>query len=417
LAAGCCSGFWPVLILLLLFLLILFLILIFILLLLFFGPLRLRRWLCIDASLRRGYTAGIMKTMLRIFALGLAMMATLCLVRKAHAEPPVQPPTAGHVIVLDNERTLDGDIERVGEQYRIRRASGETWIPVSKDSWLCESFDDAYQLLRRRSNPDDPDEHIRLAQWCHQHDLKSHAVAEARLAIAIRPDSGDGKRMLALLERSTGGSTMVGPPAPSGTRENVTPLPPLDVEPESLTEFITHVQPILMNACASCHGSQHAGSFKLMRVSSDGIMSRKNTQQNLTAVLWHVNVQNPELSPVLTKARLAHGEQTTPPLNIKGQQALALQTFQDWIKDVLAKNPLLPQQLGGTAVVAEARPILITSKSSGEPVGEPPPQTVQEPRKGSASAEVKPTPPSVPPEPTDEFDAAIFNRQFHPVRK
>ena len=38
--------------------------------------------------------------------------------------------TAGKVLLLQNERALEGDIERVGDQYRIRRTAGEAWVPV-----------------------------------------------------------------------------------------------------------------------------------------------------------------------------------------------------------------------------------------------------------------------------------------------
>jgi hypothetical protein len=379
-----------------------------------------------------------MKTVVGLIAPVLALVAGRYLV---HAEPPAPAKTTGHVLVLDGDRTLDGDIERVGAQYRIRRDAGETWIPATNESQLCDSYEDAYQSLRRRSNPDDCDEHIRLAQWCRDHELKKQAVSEARLALAIQPDSGEGKRLLAMLQQDLENA---GKPTHKSSCENQdgsSVFPLVDVDPDSLTTFITHVQPIFMNACASCHGAQHTGTFKLVRVSSEGILSRKGSLQNLSAVLWQVNPQSPELSPVLTKARLPHGDQVAAPLNNK-THAVALQTLQDWVKDTLAKNPLLPQQLGlsptadthlgstGARAPAEGQtapeprgsgevqPVVAVKPTPTDPVGPPAAPSLVGPPKGSGAPATNVAPPAADAvEPVDEFDAAIFNRQFHPDKK
>ena len=40
---------------------------------------------------------------------------------------------------------------------------------------LCGSLEEAYQFLRKRANLNDPDERLRLAEWCRQHDLREQA--------------------------------------------------------------------------------------------------------------------------------------------------------------------------------------------------------------------------------------------------
>jgi hypothetical protein len=67
-------------------------------------------------------------------------------------------PTAGHVLLLVNERTVEGDIERVGEQYRVRHVVGETWVPADKVLRLCDDMPGAYLVLKARANLSDPDE-------------------------------------------------------------------------------------------------------------------------------------------------------------------------------------------------------------------------------------------------------------------
>lgn len=43
------------------------------------------------------------------------------------ASKPMEP-TKGKVLLLENERVLEGDIELSGDRYRIKRSIGETQI-------------------------------------------------------------------------------------------------------------------------------------------------------------------------------------------------------------------------------------------------------------------------------------------------
>src|SRR5437764_430762 len=95
------------------------------------------------------------------------------------------PQAKGRVLVLDNERTMEGNIERVGDQYRIRRSVGELWVQRENVLRLCDNNEGAYQFLRSRANLRDPDEHLRLANWCQTHGLKTEAVAEVKAAIDL----------------------------------------------------------------------------------------------------------------------------------------------------------------------------------------------------------------------------------------
>jgi hypothetical protein len=63
----------------------------------------------------------------------------------------------GKVLILENERVLEGEIEKVGTQYLIRRAVGETWVPAERVLTMCQDREEGYQFLRSRSNLQDPD--------------------------------------------------------------------------------------------------------------------------------------------------------------------------------------------------------------------------------------------------------------------
>jgi hypothetical protein len=322
------------------------------------------------------------------------------------AADPGAPPPAGKVLVLDNEHTLEGDIDRVGEQYRVRRNTGETWLPAAKVLRLCATMDDAYAYLRTRANLRDPDERLRLAQWCHLNGLRQQAIDEVTAAVGLRPEHAPSRKLLAHLQQTT-----TAPPSAPVTREagpETAPAPAVDLNAEAMCAFSTKVQPILMNACANCHAAGKGGAFKLTRAYDEAGGGRKTVQQNLAAVLAQLNAKSPQGSPLLTKALTAHGTMAQAPL--KGKQAPPYRTLEEWVNKTMEANPQLRE--AGAPALAAAAPL---------PAGE----TV------SAKAETPPSTPAAPPAPpkaeappatqkpdapADPFDPMIFNRQMHPKK-
>jgi hypothetical protein len=363
----------------------------------------------------------------------------------------------GQVLVLDNERTMEGDIQCVGDDYRIRRAQGEVWVPGAKVLRLCADWQDAYAFLITRANLGDSDERIRLARWCQLHDLKKEALAEADAAVALRPYNEEARRLQSLLRRA------IHAPRPSTaaphSSDSSNSLPPVDLSTETLSAFVTHIQPILMNTCASCHANKHAGTFRLIRCYQGGTLNQQATQNNLAAVMAEIDRKRPELSPLLIKAVSSHGKSSTTPL--KGRQCPAYRHLESWVQETLATNPHLVAATGqpttaGTSPQAKEGPQSAASKPpqpmadvgtyhtaapaapddrgavavvamSGLGLRAPPvaPQaalsakSLEPPEVSSSAAVVRPTPPpegAPPPQPADEFDAIIFNQQAQPVR-
>src|SRR6516165_5173763 len=115
--------------------------------------------------------------------------ATALVVLPVHARgDDLSTPASGKLLVLDNERTIEGEIDRHEGQYRVHRPVGELWIPAENVLHLCNTKEEAYAFLRTRANLRDPDEHIRLAHWCQARGLKTQAVQEAREAVELRPN-------------------------------------------------------------------------------------------------------------------------------------------------------------------------------------------------------------------------------------
>jgi hypothetical protein len=273
--------------------------------------------------------------------------------------------TTGRVLVLVNERTLEGEIQREGDEYCVRRTSGEVWVPGSKVLCLCRTWDEAHAYLRTQANLRDADERMRLAHWCQLHGLRKQALAEVDAAVDLRPDDQEACRLQRLLRRAVASSGQPKPAtAPPPVPALPPSLPPVDIGQESMTAFIGQVQPILMNACASCHATNRGGAFKLMRSGYGGMLNQRATQFNLSAVMAQIDVNRPRISPLLVKAISSHGSASQAPL--RGRQTAAFQHLEEWVETTLAENPQLvdePARVSAGWVAAEVR---------ARPASEPP---------------------------------------------
>jgi hypothetical protein len=346
-----------------------------------------------------------------------------------YAEESSAAKPAGRVLVLDNERTLEGDIERQADQYHIRRAVGELWVPTGSVLRLCKNFEEAYAFLRSRANLNDPDEHLRLAHWCQLHGLRSQAISEVTEAVELRPNHGESRRLLHNLQRCATLQTNGEAHPPRSAEETGAGQNPPSINTESLSLFVTRVQPILMNACANCHATGRGGSFKLMRTYETGLGSRRATHQNLAAVLGQVNQDHLQASQLLTKAVSVHGDMVQPAL--KGREAAAYRALEEWLRVTVGSNPQVHERASMAMIPLGApEPVGGTSLAPGKPEAVAEPATASKPQAGKPGQAT--TAPSIPEaagqigkaspapgaaEPVDPFDPVIFNRQMHPPAK
>jgi hypothetical protein len=336
------------------------------------------------------------------------------------AADPTPPRSTGKVLLLENERTIIGQIEREGNQYRVRRQVGETWVPAASVLYLCDSLEEAYAFLRARANPRDADERLRLARWCHLHGLSKQALAEATAAAELRPQSAACQGLLQTLQRSSP-AAKAPPSSPTATEPPRSEIASLDVlvDAETMSQFVKRVQPILMNTCASCHMSGRAGTFQLQRAFEDGMVNRRATQHNLNAVLGQMNRAKWAESPLLLKAISVHGPASQPPL--KGRQAPAFRALEDWVRKAVANNPQLQEPSSPTSVLSTTA----DPKTAGDPgaakMGKPAREPFAAPPPAASAPASPATPPAasaiVPRGPVDPFDPAVFNQQTKPAQK
>ncbi len=321
----------------------------------------------------------------------------LCLLAASAPGQDATPPTAGRILVLDNDRTLEGEICREGDYYSIKRAGGQTWLPARNVRCLCDSHEEAYRVLRSRANLNDPDERLRLAHWCHQNKLPAQALEEAAEAVRLRPTHSASRRLRDYLQRLA----EAGPAPPVEARRDVDvepePPPAVELSSEAHALFVSKVQPILMNACVRCHATEKGGGFRLARSTAPGPAGPRITRQNLHAVLGQIDLSQPQASRLLQNAVTIHADMTQPPL--RGPQLVAYQALEDWVR-LVAAGPHLKEP----AAKAEA------SASAAEIMS---PNTGRETRTGWA---VPGKPPNTSPQgdarhrSLDPFDPSIFNR-------
>jgi hypothetical protein len=367
----------------------------------------------------------------------LAAALAFALAPKLVAQVPEASRPAGHVLVLDNENVLEGKIERLGDLYVIAQNGGELRIPAARALIVCATLKDAYSLLARRINTRDGDEHLRLARWCHTHNLPDEAILEAKAALALRPSHAPTKQLLTMLEQAT---SIAATASRAESPKAQPPMPvPVEVTAACLAEFSAQIQPILMNTCASCHAGDKSGAFRLLR--SNDAAAWRTTQINLAATVAQISFEHPAASPLIVKAACAHGGSQQPPL--PATLAAALSNLQRWTFTTAAENPQLRAR--GASAVAAAQPQPVTK--TPEPVAtastpaaiaapvastpESPPAQPGEarvvaffsgvenvrtriPAAGPVAGEFRPVAleeAAAPPfQPTDPFDAGIFNR-------
>lgn len=350
----------------------------------------------------------------------LAAAALLLCAQDRHVEPG-----KGTVLLLRSERVLQGDVERVGSQYCVRRGGGESWIEADQAVRLFADWNELFRFMRARANLGDPDERLRLAHWCQRNGLTTQGLAEARAAQEMRPNHGPTRRLLTMLERSAKTPnqrphrTAILPA--SATRPAAPPT--LDLTADAINHFTTRVQPILANACTRCHIGG-GGTFELVRVGSGN--ERAAALRNASTALGHVNPDDAALSPLLIKAVSPHGGARLPPL--KSPSAPSFITLRSWVEQTLATHPHLRVRKSAPAVVGTAP----APRSASAPPATPPmlpalnkgPEVISRPLPRLEVPATTPTAPAPLPEairqaapvadPDDPYDASPFNRRAHP---
>jgi hypothetical protein len=284
----------------------------------------------------------------------------------AAADPPQLPAEPrGQIVILANDNTLTGKVDKIEGGYRLRSSRGESILPDHQVLRVCDTLDQAYTWLKSRANLRDPHERLRLARWCAAQGLTAEARAEAQAALDLAPRSESARHLLRQLDdtadvppntpavdrssehlsRERKGAeareslTCVGGSNADarGAEQAVALAKPLEGWEKVLTkaatkEFTLRIQPIVLNGCGTgaCHGGEDSrGGFLLKRPPSEAAHLPNLTRHNLAQTLALINRQNAGQSPLLKKALEPHGGAARAPLASPDNPAY--RTLASWV--------------------------------------------------------------------------------------
>ena len=211
-----------------------------------------------------------------------------------------QAPT---LLVLFDGRVLYGKITDCPGGYIIEQPNQKQVIPYEHIRLAACSLDDAYVKQRDGMNKPTAGDHLSLAQWCFDMQMYEHATEQLTAALKLEPSRGDARALLQKVAQASPEATGLAAPSGRGVEAgaNATPRTAAGIQPQTQSEFVSRVQPILVNRCgnANCHGSASKNSFKLANVRTGRRQQRLETEGNLAAVLRLVDSQKPESSALL----------------------------------------------------------------------------------------------------------------------
>lgn len=318
--------------------------------------------------------------------------------------------TAQGALLLRNGSVLQGEITRQGDHYLVAlRGSGHARVPAAS---IEQVFDDLEQVYRYKLAHIDGSlaSRIDLARWCLQQDLLARAADQI---LAAEAEHGNSPPLNALHQRLL----MAASPPPvaladktANSTSDAAPVVPLkqaasleELAPGLIERFTSEVQPLLLNRCTNsgCHSVRAGGSFALMRPPSGRSITKRLTERNLASTLRQLGSEQPLDSPLLDRARRAHGGASTAALTEQDEKQWEL--LAAWVSSVLADG-----RSAKPTTIAKPNDILLQAPIVVSPADD---------NAGGSEPEEKAPARVADYQPLDPFDPEVFNRRFHPSRE
>ncbi|WP_442481587.1 hypothetical protein [Aeoliella sp. SH292] len=355
---------------------------------------------------------------------------------------PVAMAQTTEVVVLRNGNILEGQVDRIGDAYRIATGTSEMRLTSRDVERVVPTILDAYACKRIEVREDSAADHITLAMWCIRHELWPQAqmeLEEVRKIYPRHPDIAYLERRIEVASsaavRATDMAALAQAEVPTvDTNAKAAELAQLEqlaaTLPEgALQDFSRHIQPILVNGCAAggCHSTEDARSFQLNRDLIRGVANRESTLKNLQAVWAIIDQEKPEHSPLLMQPAVPHGGLPKPVFI--GARQKAQDRMKEWVLLATGRTqpaplptdpnavqlaghqtPALPGQPAVVDPAAAANPEMVAEEEmhfwEDPDAGAPPEASMPDVRTPiRQGADIKPY------EPRDEFDPELFNRQ------
>jgi hypothetical protein len=352
---------------------------------------------------------------IRCITIALAAMFALAVVGSVEAQQAPQQPAAG-VLVLRNGNVLPGVVHRQGNHFRVENAGSVLQVPASQVEMACASLVDAYEQRRQQRVGNATDAHLELARWCLRHGLLAQAAREILDARTDDPGHPALRKLDLQLQQGLvdEASRVQRERNAVALAAHVEPAPPeAIVAPERLIEptsevqqqFVRSIQPMLIHGCTTsgCHSPDSRQAMALDRWALEGSGIPALIRKNLDQVLAQVDVEDPASSPLMRRARQAHGmsnSQLSTPL-APYQTAILI----EWINEAAGVQPEtpLPADSDADPNTVDPRQVERTMAGDGEITEAMIDEAAQELLSGKKTRTAF--------TPRDQFDPEIFNRR------
>lgn len=337
---------------------------------------------------------------------------------------------APQVVVLRNGNVLEGEVDRLGDMYRIATQSSEIRLPARDVERIAPTLLDAYAARQQEVHDDSQTDRLELAIWCIRQELWPQAAAELQAAETINPRHPQIEYLKRRLEVASQAAMRAAVPVEAAQAEDravqaqqkaaeLARLEALAAElpPGALEDFARHVQPILVNGCAAggCHSTTDHRTLRLNRDLVRGMANRESTLRNLQAVWDSIDHQTPEHSPLLLEPSVPHGGLPQPVFD--GPRQKVQEKLTAWVRMVTTPSPpsLDPAsrvRLATHQSAAPAGPAVVDADSPDQR----PRHFWEDPEAGGTASTADGPPVRRGAElkaftPQDEFDPELFNRR------
>jgi hypothetical protein len=324
------------------------------------------------------------------------------------AEPP-------NLLVLRGGKVIEGKIRfaQGGYEVEANAGGGRIFLADSMVWFTARHRREAYEELCRRAPCRTADEHADMARWCLTNKLHSCAKDELQVALEQEPEHAEARNLAKTLDAvlKTGSPAAVPttpvPVAKADGKEALGGLPPWTAK-----EFVTRVQPLLVNRCgnAACHGgAKNAFALRVVRPGNPAYY--RLTEQNLDAIRRQISADDSSASPLLVEPqRPGHGGSRKPLFAGPSGEA-QLKMLAAWVAAAARSAPPGSESTEGD----KPSPLVLTSATdepaSGEVASTNGAEAADVPPGDAASDLLRKT---LIEEQPDAFDPEEFNRRYGP---
>lgn len=339
------------------------------------------------------------------------------------APAPGAPPAPSLLLLADGQ-VVRGTVLETDDGYVVRTPIGQKLYPRRIVERAFDSIEAIHDYKLKRLPARDPDERLKLAQWCIAHQLMPEAKEHLEAILAGEPNQPRAKAMLFQVNAAiTGRAGRMDPSIQRTAGEKIEPPgslslnalrdaarstrpvgPPVVFDlPTPLAikrynEFQAYVHRDLQRTCAKCHNEQSASQFQLIEAKSHRDMNNDLlVRANLDAVLRLVDAQDPSRSRLLSAAVMPHKPNDRPILS--GPNHPIYRNLATWLAGLKSPTAARPAERPGEGVQPAAY------QAPGAPAAPRPNPGFAVGRRGTAM--VAPPPPPMPPTtPGPKFDVS-----------